>query len=176
MRRAQQMIDIAVPPAVAWELIGPGFATIGTWAATIPASRPVLAAAGDAADAPVPGRECSTAIVGLPTVEERIVAYDPLRRRLTYEATDGLPTLLAHRARNTWTVDALGADAARVRIAPDVELTPFGRLLSPALALWLGRIGRRTLEDLRHRAETGRPSPAKRRQVARAAPARAWSA
>jgi hypothetical protein len=74
---------------------------------------------------------------------------------------------LVRRAGNTWQIDALGPDASRLTVAPQLELSLLGWLLRPVIALGLRRVARRTLDDFRHFVETGTPSARKRRHLAR---------
>jgi hypothetical protein len=169
MPKLSKRFVIATPASAVWEVIGPGFASIGAWATAIPASiglpeapRPGLVAA------PVAGRVCRTGLAVIPDVTETLVAYNDTRRSLTYEAT-GVPSFVT-TARNTWTVTPLDTGSCVVTL--DAQFDTRGVI--GALARWvllaqLGRTSRHLGDDLRHIVETGTPSPRKQRQLRRAA-------
>jgi hypothetical protein len=145
-----------------WETVGHQFARIGEWATAIPASRPMSQALG-LAGAPVAGRVCETGLPMVPLVEETIVAYDEAGRTLTYTGA-GLPRFVKE-ARNRWTVVAVDDQRARVRVEATIELHAVGHLLAVPLRLWAARVGAKTLDDLKHYVELGRPSRGKQRQL-----------
>lgn len=155
--RIEQHIDIAAPAQQVWEVIGPAFADIGSWASAIARSG---TAPGDG------GRVCEVQGPRASAVTERLTAYDDEARTLTYTAAGGLPAPLA-AARNTWAVQAMGSGRSRASMSADVLLSRRWRMAAPALGLALRLVGRRTLRDLRHRVQTGVPTGRKRRQVAR---------
>jgi polyketide cyclase/dehydrase/lipid transport protein len=146
-----------------WEIVGHQFARIGEWATAIPASRPASQTHG-MAEAPVAGRVCETGLPMVPLVEETIVAYDEAGRTLTY-AGAGLPRFVKE-ARNQWSVIPLSEQRARVRVEAIIEMRGLvGPLLALPFRLWAARVGAKTLDDLKHYAELGRPSTRKQRQL-----------
>ncbi len=179
MPTLSQRFVIAAPAAAVWEVIGPGFASIGEWATAIqtstgvthePTSRPRLAArASNGSElifAPVSGRVCSTGLSMVPEVTETLVDYDPDRRTLTYEAA-GMPSFVTV-ARNMWTVVAL--DTVRSVVTLDAQFETRG--IVGAVARWIllaqvRRTSRHLGDDLRHFVEYGTPSPRKRKQLHR---------
>ena len=148
-----------------WEIVGHQFARIGEWAAAIPASLanpPAAAVAG----APVAGRVCETGTRMFPHVDETIVSYDEAGRTLAYAGT-GLPAFVGE-ARNQWSVVPLDEHRARVRVDAVITMRGVvGRLLAVPLRAWLAREGTKTLDDLKHYVEQGRPSARKQRRLAR---------
>jgi len=171
---AQLRID--APADRVWEVIGPGFARIGEWASVIPASAPVPApAAGPgvtaglpaaAAQAPVPGRVCTTGSRLLPQVTELLVAYDPAGRTLSYQAS-GMPAFVT-LARNTWTVIPDGERACLVSLDAQFEARGVPGLLARwVIALQSRRNARLLQADLRHYLSHGTPSPRKQRHLSR---------
>lgn len=165
--RVVQSVVINASAEQVWEVVGRGFPDIGAWASAVPRSEPTPT--GD-------GRVCAVA-GGVLTdhVVERLIAYDDTARSLMYEAQAGLPAVIAE-ARNTWTVQPLGDSRARVSVSAGVVLSDPWRAAAPALAVTLHAVGRRTLRELRHRVETGEPTPRKRRQLARASAQRGEAA
>lgn len=171
---AQLRID--APAERVWEVIGPGFARIGEWASVIPASAPVavpaaapgagLPGAGQPAATapPVAGRVCTTGSRVLPQVTELLVAYDPARHTLTYQASD-MPTFVT-LARNTWTVLPDGEHACLVTLNARFEARGVPGLLARWVVAIQSRRNARLLQaDLRHYLRHGTPSPRKQRQL-----------
>jgi len=159
--RAQAAFD--APATTVWDVVAHRFDRVGDWATVIPASHP---APGEplVVGAPVAGRVCTTGIGLVPEVTERIVAYDEVRRTLTYEA-EGLPRFIG-AARNRWRVTAL--DDRRSRVDLDATLQVHGILgwvLYPLIRLQILRTTPRFLADLKHVVETGQPSQRKQRQL-----------
>jgi len=171
---AQLRID--APAGRVWEVIGPGFARIGDWASVIPASAPVPVPAATpdpgaglptaAAAPPVPGRVCTTGSRQLPQVTELLVAYDPVGRTLTYQAS-GMPAFVT-LARNTWTVIPDGERACLVSLDAQFETRGAAGLLARWVVALQSRRNARLLQtDLRHYLSHGTPSPRKQRQLSR---------
>lgn len=171
-------LSIDAPAARVWDVIGPGFARIGDWATSIPASTPApaepaipatAASAPAAASAPVTGRTCHTGIRLVPQVTETLIAYDENGRTLTYQAS-GLPAFITS-ARSTWTVTPADADSCRLTVIAHFRT----RGVLGALGCWAmlarARLAARHLQaDLRHYARHGTASPRKQRQLSRSRP------
>jgi Polyketide cyclase / dehydrase and lipid transport len=139
-----------------WEIVGHGFASIGDWATAIEASHQDFAGA----------RICETGLPGVPRVAETVVAYDEAERTLTYVATD-VPRFF-REARNRWRVSPAGADRSHARFDGVLELRGVvGLLVALPLRLRMRRETRTVLDDLKHYAEHGTPSPRKQRRLAR---------
>ena len=98
-------------------------------------------------------------------ITETILDYDPKRMELTYVATTGMPWFVAS-ARNTWQVHPHDSSTATVTIAAEVEpkATRGSGALVAAMTPAFTRLGRITLDDLKHFIETGEPSPRKRKR------------
>jgi hypothetical protein len=112
-------LAIDAPAGQVWQVIGPGFARIGDWATTIPASAAIPASAPAAATpvayrAPVLGRTCRAGTRLVPDITETLTDYDEDRRTLTYQA-GGLPAFITS-ARSTWTVTPAGEAACQVTV------------------------------------------------------------
>ena len=163
-------IIINAPAEAVWDIIGRQFDRIGEWATAISASAAVpqdLPGKPTVTAAPVAGRVCDTGIRMLPQATEMIIAYSDSDRTLTYQAT-GMPAYVGV-ARNHWTITAV--DQQRTRAAFGAVVAPrgiLGRLLAGWLLVQIGRTGRHLLEDLKHYAEHGVPSPRKQTQLDRA--------
>jgi hypothetical protein len=155
--RIAQHIDIEASAAAVWELIGPGFADIGTWASAIAHSAPT---------ADGRGRVCTVSgVPGIDQVVEQVVTHDPDARTLTYLA-QGMPAFVTE-ARNQWRIEPIGPQRTRASFIADVDVSGLARLATPLLWLGLRVLGRRTLRELRHVVEHGQPNARKRRQIAR---------
>ncbi len=73
--------------------------------------------------------------------------------------TSGVPFFIAS-ATKTWTITPAGDDEAVVTINATLEPNgPLGRIVLAAMSPTLSRMGRRTLDDLKHLAAPGLPSP-----------------
>jgi uncharacterized protein YndB with AHSA1/START domain len=156
--RIVQHSDIDVSAEQVWQVVGREFTDIGRWASAIPTSAPT--STGDGRECRVPG------VPGIDRVTERLIAYDDDTRTLTYVADSGMPRFV-RKAVNTWRVKALGESRARVAVSAEVEVAGSARLFLPLLRLSLDFVGRRTLGELKHYVEHGRPAPRKRRQISR---------
>jgi Polyketide cyclase / dehydrase and lipid transport len=154
--RIVQHIDIDASAAQVWQIVGREFSDIGRWASAIPSS--VRTSTGD-------GRACE-GVLGIEQVTERLIAYDDDERTLTYVADRGMPRYVT-TAVNTWRVETLGDNRARVAVSARLEMAGAARLLLPLLRVPLAFVGRRTLAELKHYVEQGRPTPRKRRQLER---------
>jgi hypothetical protein len=151
-------IDIDAPAERVWEIIGPGFGTVGEWASAVPESRPTGALGPHGAACS--GRVCTVATPGFDELTEELTDYDPAARRLTYRAVHGMPSFVTD-ARNTWQALPRPGGGTTFTMQADVRVAGAGRLAAPFLRVHLGRIGRRTGHDLRTYAETGAVSRAK---------------
>jgi hypothetical protein len=167
MPKISQRFVITAPASAVWQVIGPGYASIGDWATAIPASTALPhqppQAPGLLETAPVGGRVCRTGLAIAPEVTETLIAYDDANRSLTYEAA-GIPRFVT-TARNTWTVTPLDSDTCVVTLDAQFDTRGIiGTLARWAMLAQLARTGRHLGDDLRHVVEHGTPSPRKQRQ------------
>lgn len=153
-------IDIGAPADRVWEIIGPGFADVSTWATAIPTSTAAGVPRPDGA--PCEGRVCRVAAAGFDQIVEELLDYDGTARSLTYRAAHGMPGFVT-AARNAWSVRARPSGGAAFTMSAHVEVKGMGRFMAPFLRVYLQSIGRRTARDLRVYAETGQVSPSKER-------------
>jgi hypothetical protein len=164
-------LTIDAPAGQVWQVIGPGFARIGDWATSIPASAAIpapapAAASAAVASAPVTGRTCSTGTRLVPRIAETLTGYDEQSRTLTYQA-GGLPAFIT-TTRSTWTVTPAGETACRVTVTGRFQARGVLGLLGCWAILARARLAARHLQaDLRHYAKHGTPSPRKQRQLSR---------
>ncbi|GIJ43968.1 hypothetical protein Val02_08540 [Virgisporangium aliadipatigenens] len=165
---------VAAPADAVWKVIGPGFARIGEWSTAVVTSTAVPRDAADtrvpAAGASAAGRVCDTGLRLVPRITETLVAYDDAARTLTYEA-GGMPSFVT-LARNTWSVTPMDETRCRVSLRARFDTRgPLGLLGRWVILAQARRAARHLAEDLRHVAETGTPSPRKRRQLRAGRPA-----
>jgi hypothetical protein len=164
-------LTIDAPADQVWQVIGPGFARIGDWATTIPASAAIPAPAPAvarpaAASAPVLGRTCRTRIRLVPQIAETLTDYDQESRSLTYHA-GGLPAFVT-TARSTWRVIPAGGRSCRVTVTAHFQTRGVLGLLGCWVILAQARLAARHLQaDLRHYIKHGTASPRKQRQLSR---------
>ena len=143
-----------------WRVLAHDFDTIGLWASAIPTSQAIV-------DLPAPegaqvgGRVCATAVRGFADVQEHFTYYDEPSMRYGYQAAQGLPWFLKH-AENHWLVRSLEPDVALVETQAEIEMSLFpGWFLAPLLKLQMGRVGTRSLEELKYFVEHDQPHPRK---------------
>lgn len=148
---------IGAPPEDAWAVVGVRFGEISEWASAI--TKSVMDGQSGAGQV----RTCHVAGFGPVApglIRERLVSFDPEARSLSYEAAYGLPGFIA-RAVSRWSVHPGPGGSCTVRIHATLTLRAAARPLGPALRWRMRADTRRTLAELRHRVETGRPHPAK---------------
>jgi hypothetical protein len=165
-------ISINASANAVWRLLAHDFANIGAWASAIPSSKAN-------ADLPVPegaevgGPVCSTAVPCFGDVEESMTSYDEPSMRFAYQATKGRPWFLKH-AENYWSLRSLGLHTSLVETRAEIDINTFpGFLLAPLLKYQMGRIGARTLEELKYYDEHDQPHPRKMHALQRQAPKKA---
>jgi hypothetical protein len=153
--RAEIAID--APARSAWALLGERFGDIGVWAAPITSSTLEGAPSAGAC------RVCHTARFGpfAPgVIEEELVLFDSYAMTLAYRAAAGLPRFISS-AENRWSVHEVGERRCVVRAHAKVALRGLMRVFG-FLLVWRLRSGAtRTLEELKHYVEHGRPHPRK---------------
>ena len=109
------------------------------------------------------GRVCATAVPGFADIQETFTSYDESSMHFAYQATEGRPWFLK-RAENHWVVRALGPETCEVdtRAEVDLPLLP-GLFLAQLLKLQMGRVGVRSLEELKYYVEQHQVHPRKRK-------------
>jgi hypothetical protein len=114
------------------------------------------------------GAERTCDLRGGVTIRERWLLWDE-GRSFTYE---GLGIPLVRQAKNTWSVHAEG-EQTLVTSRAEVVLRGgrLTRILEPALAYQLNRVGRRTLAAFKYLVEHGEPPSVKHSKLGRVAPA-----
>jgi hypothetical protein len=151
---------IHAPAQNAWHVLAHEFSTIGQWASAIPASQAVFDLPAPAG-AQVGGRVCATAVPGFADIQETFTYYDEPSMHFAYQATEGRPWFLK-QAENHWVVRSLGPETCEVEARAEVDLPLFpGLFLAPLLKIQMGRVGVRTLEELKYYLEHHQVHPRK---------------
>ncbi len=151
---------IHAPAQKVWHILAHEFSTIGHWASAIPASQAVPDLPAPAG-AEVGGRVCATAVPGFADIQETFTLYDESSMHFAYQATEGRPWFLK-QAENHWVVRALGPESSEVETRAEIDLPLFpGLFLAPLLKLQMGRVGARSLEELKYYVERDQVHPRK---------------
>ena len=95
-----------------WELLGPGFAEVSRWSSLNLISRPLPHDERSVDGAPA-GRAVETP---LGRFEERISAYDPVQRVLSFTVEGDLERAGLESAMDTWSVIETGAQSCRIQV------------------------------------------------------------
>jgi hypothetical protein len=148
-------IEIDRPAAHVWSILSDNFAHLGDWATAVPSSRP---------DDSGEGRICETPFRGFGEVKEVLLEHDEAAMTYTYTASS-VPRWLGV-PKNSWFVKALGEDRCQAGFKPDIETTPLGKIAFRLSGLKLEELADGVLNDLKHFAETGEPSPSKQASLA----------
>jgi hypothetical protein len=159
-------VIIGAPARRVWAVLGEQFGDISRWAA------PIQASSIDGAPTVGACRTCHIAGFGPfkpGVIKERLIAFAPEPMSFAYRAVEGLPGFVGD-AVNRWSVEPLDEHRSVVRVHATVELRGPMRLVG-ALLRWRMRVaGERTLEELKHHVENGRPHPRKLHAMRRLLP------
>jgi len=153
--RAEVVINARAEDA--WLVVGDRFGQISEWASAITES--------SIDGRPGAGRVRTCVVRGFGpfgpgVIKERLTRFDLDARSLSYEAAEGMPGVIVH-AVNRWSVTPGPGGGCTVKIHATLTLRPAARLLGPVLRRRMRADTRRSLAELRHRVETGRPPPSK---------------
>ncbi|MEM9865992.1 MAG: SRPBCC family protein [Myxococcota bacterium] len=165
MKKAEA-IEIEASADRVWEVAAKEFDQIGTWASNVTESR--------ASHEPVAGlrtedMECTGRVCATPQGEtkEVFVAYDARARTFTYEITGSAMPGFVERATNTWTVESLGPEVARLTMSVDMQTRGLlGAMMRPMMKVGMGKLLRVNLEELKHYIETGEQHARKQKKAA----------
>ena len=109
--------------------------------------------------APAGGRVCSTDNLG--EIKEIITRFDERKKLLSYQAdVSGLPKFVKN-LENNWSLNSLGDNKTEIKMRIEGNLAGIGVLMTPVMKVWLGKIGQKTLEEVKYYAETGKIHPRK---------------
>ena len=113
--------------------------------------------------APAANRACDT---NQGKIKEVIETFDPANYHLAYSVIEGFPGFVKS-GTNNWRLTPQG-DTTRVDIHFVAELQGLvGTLMQPMMGWQLGKVLEAAGQDFKHYVETGRPSAAKARELAK---------
>lgn len=150
-------IEIDVPAAVAWQAVGEEFGKTAEWTSELRGSYLDSDEVGVGVS-----RVCQR---GKETLVETLTKYDPDTMTYTYELQN--PGNGVKSAVNSWTVEPLGENRCRVTTTPTIQL---GWWLKPMMALFIGSVLKKVLEELKYWVETGTVHPRKAKHTAKHGP------
>jgi len=152
-------VELDVPAAQAWHVLGEEFGSIGDWASGLRSSsldRPVEVGAMRTCELRAFGPFPSGRIV------EELLEFDRDAMKFAYAPTSGMPPMF-NEAVNRWSVEPLGNDRCRVWSHASVDV----RWWALPLATFFGNRIRASVgtfaEEMRHRIEKGQAHPRKLR-------------
>ena len=148
-------IIINVSEDKVWNILGPEFANIGTWATAVSHS-----VANDELpslnNSPVGGRLCNT---NIGTVSEEFTAYDADKKTFSFAGIIG--SKIYSSLISTTEVTAKDENTSVVKITPHIVLKPLGLFMYPMVRKSLSRTIDGVLDDLKYFAENDTQSPRK---------------
>ena len=158
--KIDKTFEVNAPAAKVWDILGPNYTRAGDWASSVFVSAP-RAGMPQIAGASAAGRTCETS---LGPFTESIVAYDDERRHVAYTATGDKMPGFVRELKNAWTVDAIDANRSRVTMTLTADIKqPFRALMGWMMKRQFAKVLDEATDDLKVYAETGQPSPRKRK-------------
>lgn len=158
-------IIINQPIEKVWDILGNQFGQAFLWASTLNHSEgygePTLEGAS------CNNRACSTS---QGDIKEVIRTFDPEQHILSYEVLEGFP-FFVKQGVNTWRLTARGNKTV-VNIHMVITTGGFvGAIMNPMMKFQLNSLLEQVANDLKHYAETGKPSPNKAKELKKLAKA-----
>ena len=148
-------ITINAPAEKVWNILGPQFTEVGTWARNIPKSV-VNTNAPKVNNSPVGGRLCETSIG---KISEEFTAYDEKNMTLSFKGV--ITSKVFSSVVSTNAVTAIDENTSKVTVTPNIDLKPIGILMYPLIKMNLSKLINEVLIDLKYYAENDKPSPEK---------------
>ncbi len=142
------------------------FADVSSWASGIDSSdvNPKFA---EVADGVPGGRICQ--VPGFGFIDEQLVRYDPSSRTFAYTADAEKIPGFVQNLKNTWTISSAGSGSTvTLNLTADVT-GPIGAVMKPMMRRKFDKTLDSVGVDLKTYAETGRVSPQKSKELAKAA-------
>ena len=160
-------IKINASANAVWKIVSDDFATVSSWASAVDASHASPAAGEPVNGAPVAGRVC--AVPGFGEINETIVAYDAAVQSLTFEATASKIPSFVKDLQNRLSVTPLGPQSCEFSTNLTADATGvMGAMMGPMMKRKFAATLETLVNDLKSFAETGTPSPAKAKALAKA--------
>lgn len=158
-------IIINQPIEKVWDILGHQFGQAYLWASSLNHSEGYNAPKLD--QAPCNNRACSTT---QGDIKEVIRQFDSQNHVLAYEVMEGFP-FFVKKGINTWRLSQKGKTTV-VNIHLVIETTGLvGALMAPMMKLQMSSLLSQVAVDLKHYAETGKPSPNKAKELKKLAKA-----
>lgn len=150
-----KQVDLNVPAQKAWNILANQYEFVGDWATIIPESAPRME------NGELVGRTCSSTYGD---VQEMITDWDEEHMTYSYEA-DGLPAMFKS-GKNVWKLEALNSHQTRVHMSLKMEMAALpGFFMGWMIKSKMGKDLEGFMSDLKHFAETGRPSIQKKKSL-----------
>ena len=152
------------PIAAVWDVLGNDYGGACKWGTGLYHSE------GKGAPT-LPGAEfdqryCETNVGNL---TEKVLVFDPENFKLSYEVIDGFPGFVKSGV-NTWTLRQLGPNKTEVTVHFVAVLGGLmGTIMKPMMKWQLSKSFDQVLEDFKVYVETGKPSAAKAKELAKRA-------
>lgn len=163
----EKSITVDQPVSKLWQIMATDYVKVSEWTSTVSASKPNDAVTTTLEGAPTGGRVCTAP--GFGDIKETITHFDEKSKTFSYKAdASGMPGFVKGLG-NTWSFRKLGPNKTEVAMRIQVDLNAFpGALMAPLMRAQMGRVGKITLEELKHYAETGQLHPRKVRALKKA--------
>jgi hypothetical protein len=147
-----------------WKIVGPGFAKVGLWSTTV--DHADVSGTPEFEGAVCSSRSCDLNAKGFSAINEKITAYDETKQTLSFDIVEGVPGFVT-RAYSDWKIVKLSDNTSQLQITTTMEMKKF-------MGGLMGGMIKKTLEenipliqsDLKHYAETGKPSESKTARMA----------
>lgn len=144
-----------------WELLGSQFGDAYKWASTLLHSE--ARGAPHKNPASYSNRTCETT---QGSITEVVNLFDPHKHVLEYEVTEGFPSFIA-LGRNHWSLSPVdGGTLVRMHLTLTTKGL-LGVVMNPMVRMQMGKLTTTVINDFKHYAETGMPSPTKAKEIAK---------
>lgn len=143
-------IGVNASPEQAWKIVGAEFATIGDWLSVLRSSH---------IEGPVEtGAERVCVLPNGNVSREKLLSFDPDKRRYPYQATSGIPAFIKG-ATNAWSVAETGPITTRVTSRAEIALKWWSLPILPLFYVGLKFTLSRVKHVLVYAIENQRPHP-----------------
>ncbi|MBD78332.1 MAG: hypothetical protein CL840_05400 [Crocinitomicaceae bacterium] len=154
---------INVSADVLWEIIGPGFADAAVWATNV--DHAVSSGEPQFEGATCSERACDLNAKGFNKIREVISIYDPKKRILAFDITEGLPGFVVY-SNSHWQITPIGPNQAKITVTVTIHAKKFmGTLMGGMLKSNIKRAIPVLINDLTIYAQTGKISKEKRERM-----------
>jgi hypothetical protein len=142
-----------------WQILADEFTDIASWASGIDRSKANADATILIDGAPSGGRVCE--VPGFGVTDERFTRFDAENKSFAYSVKAGKTPGFVKDFQSAWSVEAIGAQQARVTFTVSANATGIlGALMGPMMKKRLAGTTETIIGDLKIYAETGHPPTA----------------